>query len=273
MLGMLHLEKGFVPLSQIDGREITLGKGLRERSFTIVSNIPDFEIEPGVDIKDKIGIKPKNIFRLMKAGAIRKLTLLGSEGKSSQYTPEVAGSPGTDSSAVAGLKITEEIAPSSNIHSIGDETLFRPLYDSTVEVNLTKISDMLSQKGELRSPRGWAKEFNQAVKKGVRRVAIKNVLPHDWVDALSKTFVDTLYLAGPSLVGLTGIEGSNIVKAYAIVYSFMNLSTSFGLWMADRALTNPDAERPRFSLLPGNQLERVGIIYDRSKMTKVAKAL
>ncbi len=268
---MPKFERGYVSLSQIDGFELTQGRGRGKRSLMIISNIPDYEIAPGVDIKDSIRIKPKKIFQLMRAGAMRKLTILGSEGKSSQYMPEIAGEPGSDGSALAGMKVTEQIAPAASIYSIGDESLFRPLFDSTVSVNLTKINETLSPKGELRSPGSWAREFNRAIKDGLRKVALKNVLPHGNIDGMSKTFVDLFQGTCVAFAGIATISGPASLREYLTLYGFVNLLTTWGLITADRSLSNTEAEKPRFSILPGNQPERVGIIYARSKIGKIAK--
>lgn len=250
-------EKGYFPLSKIEGEELVLERGRGGiRTVTIVSNLK--EHAPYANKDDGILINPRRFLPLMKLGAMRSLVIQGRGGDVTSYAATPAGTPSSSGEGVAVGRETVRKADNYTSSSIRSNTLVRPLYDSELIVNLSEMGNRLSQKGKARSSSGWADEFNSVVSKGIRERGVKNVFDNSTIATYLKSALDLAVFSSAAISeGLLGWEGS--LREYV----GMNVFATLLMWGLSKADNGADQLHPSFS--PGTHADRALLLSMRGR--------
>ncbi len=162
------VEKGFVPLSAIEGEQ--LGR------IAVGLNLPDF-----VDT-DKIGINLPRIETMCNLSGIEAVAIVGIKGQdTSKEVPVVAGI-NKDGSAIAGKGVEKTTVPASS-HIQAVLPIHRDMGKRTtgliIGVNVDELSQNASQSNEgSRDTAVWARSLDSAIKIPLRKAGTENLISH-----------------------------------------------------------------------------------------------
>lgn len=222
---------------------------------------------------DKIGINVRRIHMMMRLGGIRSLTIEGKSGETETVTPSIVG--GNEEGAVAGTRaIIKKVPKSMSLRSneSGDReynSLASKWTDARVIVNLSQMQDELSQAGQLRSEKAWAKEINKAITKELTEQGTKHLL-------MDMEFWD--YFDVAASLGYTGVSTSfhleegplGAIRRLLLYNLGMNIMNRY---VFGRKYARYNDDGYRWSAFVGPQFDRAVILQTMAKSGRVAKEI
>jgi hypothetical protein len=231
------IEKGFVPLSEIDQKEPS------GRVF-IDLNLPDYVNT------DNIGVNLPRIEKICSLSGIEVVSIAGVNGDTSKEVPVVTG-VNKDGSAMAG-KAVEKVTAPTFAHLQGPlpihEDMGRRTTALLIGVNISELSKKASEsEAGSRDTLIWAKNLDSAVKTPLRKAGTENLISH-W-DLNSKLY----YLTMPGIIGLIDAVASTNVTSEQ--YAGQLVALSLTLRAVEYIETHKDMHF-RHSLFVGPQLDR-----------------
>lgn len=164
----------YIPLSQLEGATIEVGKENKTTTMEFSPNLPSY-----VDTS-KIGINVFAIHRRCRMAGIETIVFLGSAGETSSATPAIVGMS-DDHTAIAAKAGTARIEPTFSSNSEGDKYKSLSLSeltwtDITVKMNTSETAERITErKKQLRSPEEWAKEINTALQESILKEGTKTL--------------------------------------------------------------------------------------------------
>lgn len=245
------IEKGFVPLSSVDGRPVS-------SRILINLNLPEV-----VDA-DRIGINIPRLETICNLAGIEGLLVRGlTEVGTSREVPVIAGI-NKDGSAMAGKKVEKTTVPASAAFQTPlpfHEDMGRRTSIITLGLNIDELSQKASQSNEgVRSTEVWSKNLDRAIKIPLRKAGTDNLINH-WD---FKTKMN--YLFAPAMVGL--IDAIRSLNPSIVQYGEQLAWLALFLRGAEFVQTHKD---PHFrqSLFIGPQLDRAAVLQAKARTQKL----
>lgn len=255
---MSRIERGFYSLSEIEQRETP--------KLQLDLNLPEY-----VD-KDQIGVNLKGIDQMCRMGGIRTLYVSGRSGETSSYTPTMVGRT-SEGAGMAGKTGIQKKARKYSAHEAGqNKSVFSEgrWIDAEVVINLSEMSNKLSDEKQLRSPGAWAKEINPALKKGIVDAGQAHLIYG--ASGLEK-FMD----ADSLCIGIwSGSEGKSFGMEVPVPASIATavIVGSVSWKLIKKMMSNDmNEEGYRLSMFNGPQLDRAVILQGMGKTKRLVKEL
>ncbi len=228
---------------------------------------------------ERIGVNIKALGRMARLAGFQPLALNSYAGRTDQFTPELSGHT-PDGAALASGRAHRRNGESHRV-TLSDRNQSKPArfhkittgtgYDvvtptfepGSIAINSAGVVNKLSHKGQLRSAAGWARELNREIVTAGRAAARENLTSP----------LGAAYLAGSEAyaVYLNGSHAHDPLTYLSSLAAF-NLFTPVAYGMLGLALRGT-AKETRYSLLLGNQYDRVGMVYGATAMQRIVKPL
>jgi len=226
----------------------------------------------------RVGINQRAVERLCRLGGIRHLRVTTTSGEMSNFTPTIVGH-NEQGEAYAGGKGTRTIVPIYTAHTDqsphASHRSAANWIDATIQMNgneiARKIRDDTSLPDGVRSPQGWSRYLNKALKEGIAMIGINHLIngttPVEVVGlafVTSATEVLNLLINHTITTGdaIAGIIAGNFAMKINDIVSYRGERTNFS-----------DDEGYRLSFFYGPQVDRAIALGILASTTRLAKAL
>lgn len=228
---------------------------------------------------DRIGVNVRALGRIARLAGFEPLAISSFAGRTDQFTPEMSGQT-PDGAALASGRAHRQKGESHRVASTdpdrtkqarfhkmvsgpGYDVVSPTLEPGSIILNSAAIVNRLSQKGQLRSASGWARELNREIVSAGRAAALQNLTSP----------MGAAYLAGSEayIISSSASHAHNPVTYLSSVAAYnLCVPVVYGLW----ALTfRGTAKETRYSMLLGNQYDRVGLVYGATAVQRLVKPL
>jgi len=219
----------------------------------------------------RIGVNVDRVDKLCKIGGIKHLTVTGTDGEVSSFTPTIVGS--NNGEAYAARKGAKTKAPTYSIDSEEHRALldvmpgFRHTV-ATLNLNLTDTADRVmkdsNKQGKVRDVEKWIPYLDDSLKKGLIDITTQNLNSAGGkkVFIIMSTFGVTLGL----LQGITYSPQVTLIPSILFTYQVSNY--------VERYMgRNFSLENYRWSLFSGLQFDRVFVVKIMANRGNLLKAL
>ncbi|OGK18964.1 hypothetical protein A3E69_03365 [Candidatus Roizmanbacteria bacterium RIFCSPHIGHO2_12_FULL_40_130] len=253
----MNIERGFVPLPQVDSQRVTL----------------DLDLPPYAQ-KENIGVNVRALHSLCKLAGIEHLVIRSVTGPTSTFDPMITGitSDGTAIAAKVGLK---KLVPMHESHIFGlRERIGEDLKwsDGEIEINMSELTRRLihgkreGKEGNLHGSKDWAQKLNKAIKGGMLDLGFSNLVVDQSLGS-KLMFFQTITLFG-LLYGLSHGDIYTALRVVGVPVEAINLGRrpSYGDYK------NEFGEY-RYSLFLGLQIDRALLLALKTKTNKLIKSL